>query len=114
MTTLYGISNCDTVKKARRWLELNNVPYQFHDFRKDGMASVPLSDWIVRVGLETLVNKRSRTWKTLPDADKAALDEHTAVELLFTQPTLIKRPVIEHAGELLVGFDESAYEERFQ
>lgn len=113
MTTLYGISNCDTVKKARKWLEQANVDYTFHDFRKDGLDRQQVEEWVSALGWESLVNKRSTTWKGLSDSDKAQLNDSTVVEVILDQPTLIKRPLLDQAGDISVGFKAADYEQRF-
>ena len=94
MLTLYGIKNCDTVKKARHWLEAHGIAYQFHDFRQDGLEQKRLQSWIKALGWEAIVNKRSTTWRNLADKDKAISDAQQAVKLLLANPTLIKRPVL--------------------
>ena len=109
MLTLYGIKNCDTVKKARRWLEDHGVNYQFHDFRQDGLDKKLLNTWIESLGWETLVNKRSTTWRNLSDKDKDITTKQHAVKLLLANPTLIKRPVVQHNKHLLVGFNEAEF-----
>ncbi|MBU3069640.1 ArsC family reductase [Aestuariicella sp. G3-2] len=113
MTTLYGISNCDTVKKARKWLEQANVDYTFHDFRKDGLDRQQVEKWVSALGWESLVNKRSTTWKGLDDDAKAQLNDSTVVAVILDQPTLIKRPLLDQAGEISVGFKVADYEQRF-
>ena len=109
MITLYGIKNCDTVKKARRWLDDQSLSYQFHDFRQDGLDSVALSQWVEQLGWETLLNRRSTSWRQLDDADKTDLDATRAIALMLANPTLIKRPVLQHADQLLVGFNAANY-----
>ncbi|MCK4865161.1 MAG: ArsC family reductase [Gammaproteobacteria bacterium] len=111
MLTLYGIKNCDTVKKARRWLEDHGVEYQFHDFRQDGLDKKLLTSWVDTLGWETLVNKRSTTWRNLSDKDKAISTNQQASKLLLANPTLIKRPVAEKNKTLLVGFKESEFKQ---
>lgn len=108
-TRLYGITNCDTVRKARRWLDDQGVPYEFHDFKKKGIESATLSAWAVSVGWENLLNRRSATWRALPDSDKENLTEKSALALLKTHPTLIKRPVLSYDTTVLVGFTPAAY-----
>lgn len=110
MITLYGIKNCDTVKKARSWLETNKVAYRFHDFRSDGLSETQVKIWIKTVGLETLVNKRSTTWKALDETTKTAFSERTAAPVIVANPTLIKRPVLETANDTRVGFSEADYQ----
>lgn len=109
MITLYGIPNCDTVKKARQWLETNNIEFQFHDFRKQGLPASKVSEWLEHAGAETVINKRSATWKQLSDADKEAVAEGDAAEVAAQNPTLIKRPVIEGAKKLELGFKPELY-----
>jgi len=109
MLTLYGIKNCDTVKKARRWLEDHSVEYQFHDFRQDGLNKKELCDWIEQLGWEVIVNKRSTSWRKLPDKDKELTTNSQAVKLLLANPTLIKRPIVQSSKFLLVGFNETEF-----
>ncbi len=109
MVTLYGIANCDTIRKARKWLAAHDVEHRFHDFRKDGLERDRLAGWIDTVGWEMLLNKRSTTWRRLDDADKQEIDAARAIELLLAHPALIKRPVLEAGNRLLVGFDEQRY-----
>lgn len=109
MTTLFGIKNCDTVKKARRWLDAEGIDYQFHDFRGDGITSEQVISWISAIGIEKLINKRSTTWKTLSDEQKEALDDDTALTLILEHPTLIKRPLLALGAHFHVGFSEKAY-----
>ena len=103
MITLYGIKNCDTVKKARTWLEQNTIAYQFHDFRADGLEPQQIKSWIDALGLETLVNKRSTTWKELDDATKQQFAAN-AVNIILAHPTLIKRPLLDTGKQQYVGF----------
>lgn len=113
MTTLYGIKNCDTVKKARKWLEAQQQDYKFHDVRSDGISANDIQRWMDSVDWETLVNKRSTTWKQLDDDSKNNLSKDTAEALLLANPTLIKRPVLEHKQTVTVGFKASDYEQLF-
>ena len=110
MLTLYGINNCDTVKKARRWLEDHGIEYQFHDFRQDGLDINQLTSWVENLGWETLVNKRSTTWRGLSDKDKNILSKQQAIDLLLIHPTLIKRPVVVKNKTVLVGFNEAEFQ----
>ena len=109
MLSIYGIKNCDTVKKARRWLEDHGIEYQFHDFRQDGLDKKQLSGWVEQLGWEAVVNKRSTTWRNLSDKDKEIKINSQAVKLLAANPTLIKRPVLEKNKILLIGFKEAEY-----
>ena len=106
---LYGIPNCDTVKKARRWLDAHSVDYTFHDYKKEGADPDRLRDWAGEVGWEALLNKRGATFRKLPDADKSDIDEASAVTLMSQNPSMIRRPVVEHDGGLLVGFEEDLW-----
>lgn len=111
MLTLYGIKNCDTIKKARRWLEDHGVEYQFHDFRQDGLDKKLLTSWVDTLGWETLVNKRSTTWRNLSDKDKSISTKQQAIKLLELNPTLIKRPVVQNKNKLLVGFKADEFKQ---
>ncbi len=114
MTVLYGISNCDTVRKARGWLDQHAVDYHFHDLRRDGLTNAHLQRWLTAVpDWETLVNRRSTTWKQLDESTRRQLNEHTVGDILLAHPTLIKRPLVEHAGTLMVGFKEAEYQSFF-
>lgn len=109
MTTLYGISNCDTVKKTRKWLNSKEIPYKYHDFRTDGLKKSQVKTWLKLVGLDKLINKRSTTWKNLSAKQQSSLDEKTAVDLILENPTLIKRPLLETDNNTVVGFKEEEY-----
>ena len=111
--TLYGIRNCDTMKKAWTWLDEHGVAYAFHDYKKQGIDRAKLEAWAHEVGWETLLNRAGTTFKKLPDADKQGLTEAKAIALMQAQPSMIKRPVLEGAGALLVGFRSDAYQARF-
>ena len=108
--TIYGIANCDTVKKARRWLDDHLVKHQFHDFRRDGLTAKQLNVWFAEVELEVLLNKRSRTWRELDEKDKTNVTQAKAIKLMLDQPSLIKRPVLAMGKRILVGFDAKHYE----
>ena len=110
---VYGIKNCDTVKKARRWLDDRNIDYQFHDVRNDGLTTEHLQQWLQSVSWEDLLNKRGTTWRQLDNADKQDLDQTAAIALMLRQPTLIKRPVVEHNGQCTIGFNESLFQEHY-
>ena len=110
MTVLYGIKNCDTVKKARHWLDEHGIAYRFHDFRTDGVDAERLADWTSRLGWETLLNRRGTTWRGLPDSQRDTVSNATsAVNAMQTHPALIKRPVLEIDGEVYVGFSADDY-----
>ncbi|WP_077147487.1 ArsC family reductase [Sphingopyxis sp. KK2] len=111
--TLYGIPNCDTVKKARTWLDAAGIAYRFHDFRKDGLDPAKLQGWIDAIGWERLLNKAGTTFRKLPDADKAGLDAGKAKALMLDQPAMIKRPVVEAGDAVSVGFSAADWQTRF-
>lgn len=113
MTTLYGIPNCDTVKKARKWLDAAGIGHQFHDFRKDGLTADQVKPWVDALGWETLINKRSTTWKALADDVKQTINDSNVVALVLEHPTLIKRPLLEHGSQPQVGFKPAQYEAVF-
>ncbi len=104
MITVYGIKNCDTCRKAIKWLDAQGLKHRFHDFRADGLDAATLSDWIRDSGWEKLLNRRGTTWRNLSDADKECVDAVKAEALMVANLTLIKRPVFEGAGPILVGF----------
>jgi len=110
MTTIYGIKNCDTMKKARAWLDKKGVAYDFHDYKASGIDRARLEDWVRKVGWEVLLNRAGTTFRKLPDSDKEGLTENKAVALMVAQPSMIKRPVLESGGKLLVGFRPEQYE----
>ncbi len=111
---VYGIPNCDTVKKALTWFRANNVMYEFHDFRKLGISPEKLAEWDAKVGYERFMNKQSATWRELDDAAKNSIvDNVSALQLLIEKPSMIKRPVVEDDDFLSFGFDEKLYAEHF-
>jgi arsenate reductase len=107
--TIYGIKNCDTMKKARTWLDTYGVAYDFHDYKAEGAPRDKLVQWIKQVGWETLLNRAGTTFRGLPDKDKQGLDEKKAMALMLAQPSMIKRPVLVQGGEIAVGFKPDAY-----
>ncbi len=110
MIHLYGIPNCDTVKKARVWLDNQGLAATFHDYKKEGADPAKIAAWIGAAGLDMVVNRKGTTYRKLSDADKtAAADSHTAVALLVQQPSIIKRPIVEYSGGILVGFKENEW-----
>ena len=108
-TTIYGIKNCDTMKKARTWLDNHGVAYHFHDYKSEGIAKDKLKHWSDELGWETLLNRAGTTFRKLPDADKEDLNERKALALMLAQPSMIKRPVLELGTKLLVGFKPEIY-----
>lgn len=109
--TLYGIKNCDTVRKARRWLETNGISHRFHDFRSDGLEAAELEQWSEQLGWEPLLNRRSTTYRQLSAEQTESLDRQRAIALMLEQPTLIKRPVAVFQGEVRVGFRGSDWQD---
>jgi arsenate reductase (glutaredoxin) len=113
MIIIYGIPNCDTVKKARTWLDNNNLPYTFHDYKKAGVDHGKLLAWCDSKGWEIILNRAGTTFKKLPDSDKSDLTQEKAIALMETAPSMIKRPVVEYSGGLLVGFKQPEWETAF-
>ena len=111
--TLYGIRNCDTMKKAWTWLDGHGVAYAFHDYRKQGIDRARLEEWAGRVGWERLLNRAGTTFRKLPEADRQDLTAEKAITLMLAQPSMIKRPVLEVGGRLLVGFRPEDYRAAF-
>jgi arsenate reductase len=111
--TIYGIKNCDTMKKARGWLDGHRVAYRFHDYKAAGIERGVLESWVRETGWETLLNRAGTTFRKLPDTEKAGLSEKKAIALVIAQPSMIKRPVLEAGGKLLVGFKPEHYAKVF-
>jgi arsenate reductase len=111
--TIYGIKSCDTMKKARGWLDKHGVDYAFHDYKTEGIERTRLARWCDQVGWETLLNRAGTTFRKLPDKDKQGIDKAGAIALMLAQPSMIKRPVLDFGGELLVGFKPEAYRDAF-
>ena len=110
---VYGIRNCDTMKKAFAWLEQRKVDYEFHDYKKEGVDAEKLKAWAARAGWDKLANMRGPTWRKIPDAHKVGLTEARALALLQQNPSAIRRPIVEHDGGLLVGFDPARFDAAF-
>jgi arsenate reductase len=110
---VYGIRNCDTMKKAFAWLDGRKVAYEFHDYKKAGVPPGKLAAWAKQVGWEKLANTRGPTWRSIPDAKKAGLNEARALALLQENPSAIRRPIVEAGSKLLVGFDPDDYSRHF-
>jgi arsenate reductase (glutaredoxin) len=111
--TVYGIPNCDTVKKARSWLTAKGMEYTFHDYKKVGIDAVTLQGWCLAAGWEVLLNKAGTTFKKLPDTDKIDLNETRAIALMIANPSMIKRPVVAGDFGIVVGFKPEIYEKEF-
>ena len=108
--TIYGIKNCDTMKKARAWLDARGMQYVFHDYKSEGIAKPKLEAWTKEAGWEVLLNRAGTTFRALPDKDKEAITEKKAIALMAAQPSMIKRPVLELGGKLVVGFKPDVYD----
>jgi len=111
---LFGIKNCDTMKKAMNWLSENGIAYEFVDYKKAGVAAAKLPDWAARAGWQKLLNTRGLMWKKLSEAERSDVDEAKALQLMAQYPALIKRPVLDLGGELLVGFSPESYAEKLK
>ena len=107
--TIYGIKACDTMKKARTWLDEHGVAYAFHDYKVSGAARADVERWVEALGWETVLNRAGTTFRKLPDSDKAGIDAKKAVELMLAQPSMIKRPMLDVDGKLLAGFKPDQY-----
>jgi len=111
MITLYGIANCDTMKKARRWLADHHVEYRFHDYRKDGLDDARLRAWVEELGWEPLLNRRGLTWRKLPPAVHEGIDQESAIAVMLAQPAIIRRPLLDTGSTRLIGFSDLSYTE---
>ena len=109
MIKIYGIPNCDTMKKARKWLEDNSLEYEFHDYKKHGVPEKNLTRWVKTAGWEVVLNKRGTTWRKLNDEIKNNIDEASSIQVMLENPSAIKRPVLEDGKTLLIGFKEEEY-----
>ncbi len=109
MITIYGIPNCDSIKKARKWLKENKLDYSFHDYKKHGVPETELKAWVKKLGWEVLLNKRGTTWRKLDDTVKDSVDETAAIQIMLDNPSIIKRPVLVSNKTLLVGFNSDEY-----
>lgn len=112
--TVYGISNCDTIKKAKSWLDKKGVEYSFHDYRKQGLEISQLNNWVDALGWEPLLNKRGTTWRKLSDEVKANVDRASAIEIMLENPSIIKRPLLDRNSKLHLGFSDSLYQAVFE
>lgn len=111
--TIYGIKNCDTMKKARAWLDERGVAYTFHDYKSSGIDRAHLETWVDQAGWDVVLNRAGTTFKKLDEAERRAVDREKAIELMLAQPSMIKRPVLEADGKLLIGFRPDSYEDAF-
>lgn len=110
---LYGIRNCDTVRKARKWLDEHGIAYEFHDFRKDGLSEELLSRWEAALGWEALINRRGTTWRGLPEDVRNSMDAASAHRVMLENPSIIKRPVVEHNGHASIGFSADEWARQY-
>lgn len=113
MITLYGIANCDTMRKARAWLEGHGVAYTFHDYKKAGVDETLVRAWVAELGWEALVNRRGTTWRRLPETTRQGIDAESAIRLMVENPSLIRRPLLDTGDIRYVGFSEDLYGELF-
>ncbi|PLY15127.1 MAG: ArsC family reductase [Sedimenticola sp.] len=111
--TLYGIPNCDTMKKARKWLYEHAIEYQFHDYKKHGLDESTLRDWVRELGWEALLNRRGMMWRKLDENTKKTIDEQSAIQVMLNTPSIIKRPLLDTGKKRYVGFSEGLYQEIF-
>ena len=111
--TLFGIKNCDTMKKAMKWLDDNGVAYHFHDYKKEGVPEQRLRQWLEALGWETVINKRGTTWRKLPEEVRDTISAQSAHDIMLDNPSIIKRPVVEYEGGVSVGFNASEWATRF-
>jgi Spx/MgsR family transcriptional regulator len=109
--TVYGIANCDTVKKARAWLEARGIDHVFHDYKKAGIERARLERWVDALGWDTVLNRAGTTFRKLPEAQREGLDRDRAIAIMLAQPSSIKRPLVEHGGGLLLGFRQAEWDE---
>lgn len=114
MITMYGIPNCDSIKKAKKWLNENNIEFEFHDYKKKGITKSKLKDWCKEADWEVLLNRRGTTWRKLDDATKAGINKTSAIDIMAEETSIIKRPVIETGNEVLVGFSIDTFEAAFK
>ena len=114
MVTVFGIRNCDTIRKARRWLDGQGVEYSFHDVRSDGLSRTQLESWVKTLGWENLLNRRGTTWRKLPQAVRDNINKRAAVKLMLEQPAMIKRPVLDLGNSMHLGFNEETWTRLFQ
>ncbi|MAZ65755.1 MAG: ArsC family reductase [Kangiellaceae bacterium] len=112
-TQLYGITNCDTVKKARKWLSDHQLDYNFHDLKSEGVSTEQLAQWACEFGWESLLNKRGTTWRKIPDEEKEIQSQEDAILLMKRYPSLIKRPVLLHSNDFYLGFKAESYHRIF-
>ena len=113
MITIYGIPNCDKCRAARKWFAANGVNARFHDLRADGLDAKMLEDWQTALGDDALINKRSQTWRKIPEPDRQELDVNGSRQLMLNHPTLIKRPIVTNGSTVAVGYDEKGWTENF-
>ena len=113
MTILYGIANCDTMKKARKWLVGHGVEYEFHDYKRRGIEEDKLRTWVAELGWEALLNRRGIIWRKLPEEVRASMDEASAIRIMLEKPSIIRRPLLDTGATREVGFSEERYRELF-
>jgi Spx/MgsR family transcriptional regulator len=113
MTTLYGISNCDTMKKARAWLDGRGIDYVFHDYKRAGLPETLARAWVTELGWEAVVNRRGTTWRRLPESVRASMDAESAVRVMLENPSIVRRPILDTGNARHPGFSPEQYQEIF-
>lgn len=113
LPVMYGIPNCDTIKKARNWLKSHDIEYQFHDYKKQGTDENQLKSWLQELGWEKLINKRGTTWRKLDEETKATMDDQLAIQIMLDNPSIIKRPLLIINDQIILGFNENTYQQEF-
>tara|TARA_R110001583_G_scaffold146299_1_gene298318 strand:- start:1103 stop:1456 length:354 start_codon:yes stop_codon:yes gene_type:complete len=113
MITMYGIKNCDTIKKARSWLDNAAIDFTFHDYKKDGLSATLVDQWLNELGWEALINKRGTTWRALPEPLKTQMDRTSARQVMLDNPSIIKRPLLDTGNQKILGFKPGDYESLF-
>lgn len=114
MSIMYGIKNCDTIKKARKWLEAENIDYTFHDYKKEGVDEALFKSWIAELGWDVVINRRGTTWRKLSDEQKENMNDASALEAMLDNPSIIKRPLLVHNGQKTLGFKAEEYTSIFK
>lgn len=114
MITMYGIPNCDTIKRARSWLDQHGITFEFHDYKKAGIDRAHLSQWVAEHGWEKILNRAGTTFRKLPESNRSELDDNKAIALMLAQPSMIKRPVLDLGDRRIVGFKPELFETAFQ
>lgn len=113
LPVMYGIANCDTIRKARNWLKSNDIDYQFHDYKKNGTDIQQLTDWVLQLGWQQLINKRGTTWRKLAEDTRSSMNDQLSIQLMTENPSIIKRPLLVTGNKIILGFKENIYQQEF-